>query len=79
MQRRTIRFDTLGAALEQRSVAVPPAESGAFCPDNVWGVAADRDLLVTASRADALADTAHGVTVRRFWRGAEDRWRRMAP
>jgi hypothetical protein len=78
VQRRAIRFDTLGAALEQRSLAVPPTESGTFRPDADWGVAADGDLLVTASRAEASADTTHGVTVRRFWRGAEDGWRRAA-
>jgi hypothetical protein len=79
VQRRAIRFDALGAALEQRSVAVPPAESGAFRPDSVWVVATDGDVRVPASRPDSQADTARDVMVLRFRHGTEEAWRLAAP
>jgi hypothetical protein len=79
VQRRTIFFDSLGAVLEQRSVAVPPSDAAAFRPDAVLGLSPSGDPLVATSRREEQTDPIGAVTVRRFWVGADDRWRIARP
>lgn len=79
VQRRVIRFDSLGVVREQRSVAVPPSDAAAFRPDAVLGLSPSGDPLVATSRREEQADPIAAITVRHFWVDADDRWRRALP
>lgn len=79
VQRRVSRFDSLGAVREQRSVAVPPSDAAAFRPDAMLGLSPSGDPLVATSRRAAQTDPIDAIIVRRFWVGADDRWRWALP
>ncbi len=75
VQRRVVRFDTLGTVIEQRSVATPTFADGVFRPSALVGVSPDGDPLVRIDRREEQADPVGAILVRTAWLAAGERWR----
>jgi len=74
VQRRVIRFDTLGAVLDQRSVATPTQPDGTFRPSAILGGSPGGDPLVRIVLRAEQPDPVDAIVVRTAWLRAGDTW-----
>lgn len=74
VQRRVIRFDTLGVVLDQRSVATPTQPDGTYRPSAILGGSPEGDPLVRIVLRAEQPDPVDAIMVRTAWLRAGDTW-----